>query len=256
MRVSPALREAVFIAYKGDWVKGLCAEPRQALSVHVHTQRVAARDQRIQPQIELVPVDQERVVHVPLRHQNLSQAPQRLLDRLVPRSPRQKYPLSLAPPLRFDDEQIPFPLTAPLPSTFAGEILIIIGEDPGIREKVILVRVQLSHCREIGGKEGLATELMHLRKVVRHLVRQKPHESRPRQAPVCPVQVIVDPQPSSSFHLHRAIFSAPLAVAMPLHYLPASHLLKGSADRLVPACRQVNSQHPIGHDDGRPLSRH
>jgi hypothetical protein len=47
---------------------GLRAQSSQPLIIHKNPQRICARNEHINPQVELKPLDQERFAHVPLNY--------------------------------------------------------------------------------------------------------------------------------------------------------------------------------------------
>lgn len=115
----------------------LSGEPGQSFAVDIHSKRVAARDEDVHPQIELQPVNQERLLQVFLHHIVLSEG--EVLNALT-----QKDASALAARLGLGDHHHVLLLLHEL-----AEIIEFRGQYPGPGIEVVVVWKGLGHFDEV-----------------------------------------------------------------------------------------------------------
>ena len=183
-------------------------EPGDALVVHVHGQGVHARDKRVYPEVELEPVEKERVVHVPLHD---DRAGVRLVYAGL--AGREVDAPAHGTRARLDDVHG----VGVGPGVLPKEVELR-GVVPRLRRERVLARVRGLHPPEVPGERRLAADLQHAGEVVDSLERVELRDPplgdggvHPAQVPVLLVVAHLL-EPVLGCHLAKALVLAVLQV--------------------------------------------
>jgi hypothetical protein len=160
----------------------LRCEPGQSLVIDVQPQRVSARQQNVDPEIELEPVDQQRVFYV-LLHDVLV-AIEDVFDVA-----REEDSSPLGKGLRLNYVSTYFSLLHTL--VIVSKLTELQRNRPGLREKVVLLRVILLHGHQPQSEEVLTGQDVYSREVVDFLMQVHAKEGMGFNFPVCPPEVPV-----------------------------------------------------------------
>lgn len=163
----------------------LSRESSKAFLVHEYAQGVHPVYHHVDPQVELQVVNQVRLREVPLSHHLVT-----LLYLHVLRLPHQVDSPTLAHVDRLDNERLDLLFAARV--ELALEVGHLCGQDPRLREEVVVVLEGLEHAHQVSAEVVLAGECIHPRKVVDPLMRLHALQLFWRDAPrVAPVDVPV-----------------------------------------------------------------
>ena len=176
----------------------LRAEPRQAVVKQEYPQRIGAQHEGVHAKIELVSVDEQRTVQVPLRHDRCSgpadvlPASSQGIERLARLSLvlHQRDSPPLASGVGLEDERLSPGLLGVVDGPeLLQELFELLREVIRLRREVELVRVNDLEPRQVPRKAPLAAYFQHADKVVDLLTGLQPHEAVGGDGRVCPIQV-------------------------------------------------------------------
>mmetsp|Transcript_4055 Transcript_4055/g.11846 ORF Transcript_4055/g.11846 Transcript_4055/m.11846 type:complete len:493 (+) Transcript_4055:1522-3000(+) len=161
----------------------LRAQPHEPLAVQQDAQRLDGHDERVDAQVELVAVDEQRVLHVLLRD-----LPDRRVDVLG--ALREVDALALAAAVRLHDERRhAAPALLPLAADVVAQVVQLVRQHPAPRAEIVLQREEALHAPDGDGEVPLVADAVHAGKVVDLLVGLEPHYALGLHALVRPVHV-------------------------------------------------------------------
>ena len=140
-------------------------ETRQTFLINKHAERVHTVDQGVHSQIELKIVNQIRVVKI-----FLSDILFALLELNVLEPADQVNTSSLAQVHRFHDEDLVAVFLGFNVSKLVAEVCHLRGQNPGLREEVVVILEHFLHPCQIPTQVVLPGELIHPREVIYSLV--------------------------------------------------------------------------------------
>ena len=159
------------------------AQARDALAIQVHAQGRAARDAHVDAQVELVPVEQQRLVHVLLRHALLAHLLARCVELVVRAADGDVDALTTAVGL---DNEHARRLGA---EHELAERRRLLGQLPAPRVEVVLEREGAAHALEYAGARCLVAQGRHVREMIDFLQREQRSNALVADRQVCPEEV-------------------------------------------------------------------